>query len=204
MADPYDALLIVSYGGPENPDDVVPFLENVALGKNVPRQRILEVAQHYYLFGGESPLNGQLRALLASLIGRLNTDGPLLPVYWANCYWHPLLVDTLQEMADQIEALENRGYDVTKLSVAFHGKIARTFSPLVMVLIGLPFAFKVGRRGSLYGVGVALLLVLVYWAALALFNALGLETLAQPIVAAWAPNILFGLLGVTLLLYVRT
>jgi lipopolysaccharide export LptBFGC system permease protein LptF len=73
-----------------------------------------------------------------------------------------------------------------------------------MVLLGLPFAFKVGRRGSLYGIGVALLLVLVYWAVLAIFNALGLETLLDPRVAAWAPNVLFGLLGVYLMLYIKT
>ena len=75
---------------------------------------------------------------------------------------------------------------------------------VVMVLLGLPFAFKVGRRGSLYGIGVALLLVLVYWAVLAIFNALGLEALFDPWVAAWAPNVLFGLFGFYLMLYVKT
>ncbi|MBN1590164.1 MAG: ferrochelatase [Pirellulales bacterium] len=96
----YDALLIVSFGGPERADDVVAFLEDVVRGKNVPRERILEVAEHYYLFGGESPINAQLRALLASLIDRLNAAGPPLPVYWGNRHWHPRLVDTLHEMAD--------------------------------------------------------------------------------------------------------
>ena len=71
-------------------------------------------------------------------------------------------------------------------------------------LIGLPFAFKVGKRGSLYGIGVALILVLVYWAAYAMFNALGLEAILPATVAAWAPNVLFGLLGTYLMLYVRT
>ncbi len=101
VADPYDALLIVSYGGPERRDDVVAFLENVVRGKNVPRERILEVAEHYYLFGGQSPTGPQLRALLASLIDRLNTSGPSLPVFWGNRHWHPLLADTLREMAEQ-------------------------------------------------------------------------------------------------------
>jgi lipopolysaccharide export LptBFGC system permease protein LptF len=73
-----------------------------------------------------------------------------------------------------------------------------------MVLLGLPFAFKVGRRGSLYGIGVALLLVLVYWAVFATFNAMGLENLLEPRAAAWGPNVLFGLLGIYLLLYVKT
>ncbi len=73
-----------------------------------------------------------------------------------------------------------------------------------MVLLGLPFAFRVGRRGSLYGIGVALLLVLVYWATYAIFNALGLESLLDARAAAWAPNALYALLGVYLMLYVRT
>ena len=86
----------------------------------------------------------------------------------------------------------------------YHSKFAFPFAPLVMVLLGLPFAFKVGRRGSLYGVGVALLLVLVYWATLATFNALGLERILDPVIAAWTPNILFGLIGTYLMLYIKT
>jgi lipopolysaccharide export LptBFGC system permease protein LptF len=111
---------------------------------------------------------------------------------------------SLEDLHDEIGSLEDRGYETTHLQMAFHGKIARTASPLVMVLLGLPFAFRVGRRGSLYGVGVALLLVLVYWAVFAVFNALGLQTLLDPWIAAWAPNVLFGLLGTYLLLYVPT
>jgi LPS export ABC transporter permease LptG len=111
---------------------------------------------------------------------------------------------SLEELDDEIESLAERGYDTTHLQMAFHGKLARSAAPLVMVLLGLPFAFRVGRRGSLYGVGVALLLVLVYWAVFAVFNALGLETLLEPWAAAWAPNVLFGLLGTYLLLYVPT
>lgn len=109
-----------------------------------------------------------------------------------------------RELRVQIAELEESGYDATQLRVALHGKLAQSFTPLVMVLLGLPFAFKVGRRGSLYGVGVALLLVLVYWAVLAIFNALGLETLLEPWIAAWAPNVFFTLLGAYLMLYVRT
>lgn len=107
-------------------------------------------------------------------------------------------------LSEQIDTLHNSGYDITKLHVAYYRKFAQSLAPLVMVLLGLPFAFRVGRRGSLYGIGVALLLVLVYWATFAVFNALGLETLLPPAVAAWAPNALYGLLGVYLLLYVRT
>ena len=67
MSDSYDAVLVLSFGGPEQPDDVIPFLENVLRGRNVPRERLLEVAEHYYHFGGRSPINDQNRALVAGL-----------------------------------------------------------------------------------------------------------------------------------------
>jgi LPS export ABC transporter permease LptG/LPS export ABC transporter permease LptF len=111
---------------------------------------------------------------------------------------------SLGELDRQIDSLRGSGYDTTQLQVAYHGKLAQAVAPLVMVLLGLPFAFKVGKRGSLYGIGVALILVLVYWAAYAMFNALGLEAILPATVAAWAPNVLFGLFGTYLLLYVRT
>ncbi|NBT13995.1 MAG: ferrochelatase [Planctomycetia bacterium] len=96
----YDAVLLVSFGGPDGPDDVLPFLENVLRGRNVPRERMLEVAEHYQHFGGKSPINEQNLALLAALRGELTRRGPALPVYWGNRNWHPLLTDTLREMAD--------------------------------------------------------------------------------------------------------
>src|SRR5580698_2001577 len=89
----YDALLIVSFGGPEKCDDVIPFLENVLRVRNVPRERMLEVAEHYYHFDGRSPINDQNRALMAALKQRLH-----LPVYWGNRNWHPMLADTLSRM----------------------------------------------------------------------------------------------------------
>jgi ferrochelatase len=95
----YDAVLLVSFGGPEGPGDVIPFLENVLRGKNVPRARMLAVAEHYEHFGGVSPLNAQNRALLAALERELQSHGPALPVYWGNRNWHPLLADTLAKMA---------------------------------------------------------------------------------------------------------
>ena len=97
---PYDALLIVSFGGPEGPDDVIPFLENVLRGRNVPRKRLEEVAGHYMRFGGVSPLNEQNRRLIAALREELDRSGPALPIYWGNRNWHPLLPDTLRQMAD--------------------------------------------------------------------------------------------------------
>ena len=97
---PYDALLLVSFGGPERPEDVLPFLENVVRGKNVPRERLLQVAERYRLFGGTSPINEQNRALLRALVAELNVHGPPLAVYWGNRNWHPLLPDTVQQMAE--------------------------------------------------------------------------------------------------------
>ena len=111
---------------------------------------------------------------------------------------------SLEDLAQQIRALENSGFDTTRLRVDWHVKLARTLTPLVMVLLGLPFAFRVGRRGSMYGVGVALLLVLAYWAAFAITNALGLEGALPPLVAAWAPNALFATLGAWMFSLVRT
>ena len=95
----YDALLVVSFGGPDGPDDVLPFLENVTRGRNIPRERLLEVAEHYYQFGGRSPINQQNRELIAALEAELAEHGPRLPIYWGNRNWHPLLADTVRQMA---------------------------------------------------------------------------------------------------------
>ncbi|MEK6247204.1 MAG: ferrochelatase, partial [Planctomycetales bacterium] len=94
----YDALLIVSFGGPEGPDDVMPFLENVLQGRDVPRQRMLDIAEHYQLFAGVSPINAQNRALMAALESELPGHGPGLPVYLGNRNWHPFLADTMRTM----------------------------------------------------------------------------------------------------------
>ncbi|GIX00894.1 MAG: ferrochelatase [Pirellulaceae bacterium] len=98
---PYDSFLLVSFGGPEGRDDVMPFLENVLRGKNVPRQRMLEVAEHYYHFEGRSPINEQNRQLLRALEEEFRAAGIELPMYWGNRNWHPLLPDTLSHMRDQ-------------------------------------------------------------------------------------------------------
>jgi protoporphyrin/coproporphyrin ferrochelatase len=95
----YDALLLVSFGGPEGPDDVIPFLENVTRGRGVPGERLEEVAVHYRQRDGVSPINGQNRALLAALREDFSRHGLHLPVYWGNRNWHPLLPDTLGRMA---------------------------------------------------------------------------------------------------------
>src|SRR5881628_1014235 len=100
MAEKYDALLIVSFGGPEGMNEVMPFLSNVLRGRNVPEARVREVAHHYELFGGVSPINEQNRRLIAALKAELEEKGPRLPVYWGNRNWHPLLADTIRRMRD--------------------------------------------------------------------------------------------------------
>jgi ferrochelatase len=100
MSEPYDALLVVSFGGPEGMDDVMPFLENVLRGRNVPRERMLRVAKHYELLGGVSPINGENRKLIAALTQELEAKGPHLPIYFGNRNWHPMLADTLRKMRE--------------------------------------------------------------------------------------------------------
>ncbi len=100
MPDQYDAFLLVSFGGPEKNEDVIPFLENVLRGKNVPRERMLEVAEHYYHFGGASPINGQCRELLVALSADFASHGVNLPIYWGNRNWDPMLADTVRQMRD--------------------------------------------------------------------------------------------------------
>jgi ferrochelatase len=94
----YDAILVVSFGGPEGRDDVIPFLENVLRGRNVPRERMLAVAEHYYQFDGVSPINQQCRDLIASLRIELDQNEIDLPIYWGNRNWTPYLTDTLAQM----------------------------------------------------------------------------------------------------------
>ena len=114
----YDAILIVSFGGPEGPDEVMPFLENVLRGKPVPRERMLEVAEHYQHFGGVSPINEQNRQLIAALQTELDQHGPQLPIYWGNRNWHPLLPETLAQM----------GRDGVKHALAFFTSAFSSYS----------------------------------------------------------------------------
>ncbi|WP_437201075.1 ferrochelatase [Planctomicrobium sp. SH664] len=94
----YDAVLIVSFGGPEKREDVLPFLENVLRGKPVPRERLLEVAEHYYHFDGYSPINQQVRELIAALETDFRAYGIEVPIYWGNRNWSPLLTETVEQM----------------------------------------------------------------------------------------------------------
>ena len=96
----YDAFLLVSFGGPEGPDDVMPFLTNVTRGRNVPPERLASVAEHYYAFGGVSPINQQCRDLLAAVRAAFAAGGLSLPLYWGNRNWTPYLTDTARQMAE--------------------------------------------------------------------------------------------------------
>lgn len=95
-----DAVLVLSFGGPEGPDEVMPFLDNVLAGRDVPQERKLAVAEHYHHFGGVSPINAGNRELVAALRAELSTAGLDLPVYWGNRNWHPMLADTVASMRE--------------------------------------------------------------------------------------------------------
>jgi protoporphyrin/coproporphyrin ferrochelatase len=99
MAEQFDALLVLSFGGPERPEDVLPFLETVTRGRGIPRERLLEVAQNYLRLGGVSPINEQCRALIAALRTELDTHGLKLPIYWGNRNWHPFVEETMRRMS---------------------------------------------------------------------------------------------------------
>ena len=115
----YDALLIVSFGGPEGPDDVIPFLTNVLRGRDVPPERMAEVAKHYDQFHGVSPINEQNRALIHELEKLFAESGPKLPIYWGNRNWHPMLEDTIKQMAE--DGIKNALAFVTSAYSSYSG-----------------------------------------------------------------------------------
>jgi ferrochelatase len=98
MSDDYDALLVVSFGGPEGMDDVMPFLRNVTRGRGIPEDRLAEVGRHYESFGGVSPHNEQIKSLIDALHVELQAFDHDLPIYWGNRNWKPMLADTLKQM----------------------------------------------------------------------------------------------------------
>jgi protoporphyrin/coproporphyrin ferrochelatase len=115
----YDALLVMSFGGPEGMDDVLPFLENVTRGRNIPRERLLEVGHHYELFGGVSPINEQNRALIAALETELKAHNIHLPIYFGNRNWHPFVTDALCQMVD--DGVQNALVFVTSAFSSYSG-----------------------------------------------------------------------------------
>jgi protoporphyrin/coproporphyrin ferrochelatase len=116
---PYDALLLVSFGGPEAPDDVRPFLENVTRGRGVPAERLDEVAEHYAAFGGRSPINEQCRTLRDAIRADLREHSVDLPIYWGNRNWRPYLSDTLRQMA--VDGVRRAACFVTSAYASYSG-----------------------------------------------------------------------------------
>ncbi len=114
-----EALLVLSFGGPEGHDDVLPFLENVTRGRGIPRERLLEVAEHYHHFGGVSPINDQNKALIAAVEKELAAGGIDLPVYWGNRNWAPYVEDTWRQMAD--DGIEHVYVFATSAYASFSG-----------------------------------------------------------------------------------
>lgn len=116
---PIDALLLVSFGGPEKPDDVLPFLENVTAGRGVPRARLEQVAEHYLLFGGRSPINDLNRELISSIERDFAEHGLDVPVYWGNRNWDPYLRDVCRQMV--ADGVERAAYFVTSAYSSYSG-----------------------------------------------------------------------------------
>ncbi len=116
---PFDALLLVSFGGPEHPEDVLPFLENVTAGRGIPRERLEQVGEHYFLFGGRSPINELNRELIDAIRKDFAEHDIDLPVYWGNRNWDPYLRDAMRQMAD--DGVTNAAYFVTSAYSSYSG-----------------------------------------------------------------------------------
>ncbi len=130
----YDAFLLISFGGPEGEDEVIPFLENVTRGRNIPRERLAEVGEHYFLFGGVSPINQQCRDLLSAITADFSAKGIELPIYWGNRFWAPMLTDTLARMKEdgvrRVLALATSAYCNWSSRTAYEEDIARARAAL--------------------------------------------------------------------------
>jgi ferrochelatase len=114
-----EALLVLSFGGPEGHDDVMPFLENVTRGRGIPRERLEAVAEHYHHFDGVSPINEQNEALIAAVRADLAAAGVELPVYWGNRNWAPYVEDTWRQMAE--DGIEHVYVFATSAYASFSG-----------------------------------------------------------------------------------
>ncbi|MGN6599946.1 MAG: ferrochelatase [Actinomycetes bacterium] len=131
---PYDAVLLVSFGGPEGPDDVIPFLENVTRGRGIPRERLEAVGEHYFHFGGVSPIQQQCRDLLAAIRAELAGAGLDVPVYWGNRNWDPYLTETMRQLAEdghqRVAAFVTSAYASSSGCRQYREDLARALAPL--------------------------------------------------------------------------
>ncbi len=132
---PYDSIVVISFGGPEGPDDVIPFLENVTRGRGVPRERLAEVATQYDMFGGRSPINEQNLALIDALTAALAEVGIDLPIHYGNRNWHPYLADTAAEMA---EAGHRRAIGIVTSAFGSYSGCRQYREDIVAATDGLP------------------------------------------------------------------
>ena len=124
-----NAVLLLSFGGPEGPGDVLPFLENVTRGRGIPRERLLSVAAHYQHFGGVSPINDQNRLLRTAIEAELAARGRPLPVYWGNRNWTPYVEDVVARMAadgiNRAVAFATSAYSSASGCRQYHEDLAR-------------------------------------------------------------------------------
>ncbi|MGO2031130.1 ferrochelatase [Glutamicibacter ardleyensis] len=113
---PFDAVVLMSFGGPEKPEDVLPFLQNVTRGRGIPDERLREVGEHYYLFGGRSPINEQNQALLEAIQSEFTSRGIVTPILWGNRNWNPYLTDVIREHASNSGATNFLAIDTSAYS----------------------------------------------------------------------------------------
>lgn len=144
---PYDAVMLVSFGGPEGPDDVLPFMENVTRGRGIPRERLVEVSAHYQHFGGVSPINGQNRALLAAMTDEFASRGIDVPLTWGNRNWTPTIPDGLRVLrsggAQRVLAFVTSAFSSASGCRQYREDIARAIDELGSEPEGAPAVDKV-------------------------------------------------------------
>ena len=148
--DPYDAVLLLSFGGPDGPDDVLPFLQNVTRGRGIPPERLAEVAEHYQAVGGRSPINEQNRRLLRALRAELDRRGEPQPLEWGNRNWAPYVVDALRRLYDagarRVVALTTSAYSSYSSCRQYREDLAAA----VLTLAGEGRALQVDRVRAYY------------------------------------------------------
>lgn len=145
--DPYDGIVLVSFGGPEGPDDVLPFMENVTRGRGIPRERLVEVSAHYAHFGGVSPINAQNRALLAAMTNAFRDRGIDVPIAWGNRNWDPSIPAALRELRDlgcgRVLALVTSAFSSASGCRQYREDIGRAIDELSFEAGGAPTVDKI-------------------------------------------------------------
>ena len=145
--DPYDGIVLVSFGGPEGPDDVLPFMENVTRGRGIPRQRLVEVSAHYQHFGGVSPINAQNRTLLAAMRNAFDDRGIDVPIAWGNRNWDPSIPTALRELRERgcgrVLALVTSAFSSASGCRQYREDLGRAIEELSLEPAGSPMVDKI-------------------------------------------------------------